>query len=1533
MRDPELLAHQQWLGYLQPVGLVVSPPALLQAQAHVSANVVAEHQRFLDHVTEGAIVGCPELKTIKDLRGLLLDVFGWQAGDLIDDGDPRTTTLEVVLTEYHETLRPTYAVPEVPLPDGRGSAWLMLIQVLPLATPLDEIVTTDERRWQATPQARFERLLRETQVPIGLLCNGTHLRLVYAPRGETAGHLTFPVQAMSETAGRPVLAALLMLLSNERLFTMADKQRLPAILAESRKYQNTVSSELARQVLAALYELLQGFQTADAQSDGKLLREILQSDPDQVYAGLLTVLLRLVFLLYAEDRGLMSDDEVYVKHYSVTGLFERLRADAGRYPDTMDQRYGAWAQLLALFRLVHDGGRHGKLHIPARHGYLFQPDRYPFLEGRPPRSERQQGQCIEPPLVADGVLFRVLHNLLVLDGERISYRSLDVEQIGSVYETIMGFRLEKAGGRSIAVKPAKAHGAPVTINLEALLQVLGKDRAKWVKENTDQSVTGAALNALKTADTPEALTAALERKIARELTPNIVPSGSMVLQPSDERRRSGSHYTPRSLTEPIVRKALEPVLKQLGEQPMPQQILALKVCDMAVGSGAFLVEACRQLGDVLVKAWHVHHQVPRIPPDEDEVLHARRLVAQRCLYGVDKNPMAVDLAKLSLWLATLARDHPFTFLDHALRCGDSLVGLTREQIVRFHWKDGPQQQMLGAEHVRERLQAATRCRQEILEAGDEVAFDLKQQKLTVADDSLNLVRFAGNLAVAAFFAADKDRQRQERRNDLLAQLTEYLRTGNMNLRPTAAEKALRSGDKGITPFHWEIEFPEVFGRDNGSFDCIVGNPPYSGVVNLSRAAHPHYTDYLRACFPGAGGKCDLVAFFYRHAYRRLREGGTLGYVSTNTVYQGDNRASGLMRICKEGGVIYHAVKRMVWPGVAAVHVCVIHLARGFHPGEAILNGWPVKGITPFLLEGTTTDDPSPLVASKGICFSGVDIRGKGFTFDDVEPEASPLAEMHRLIAIRKENAERIFPYVGGEDINDSPTHASTRWVIHLSGLSERDAGCWPELLEVCRKKVRPQRLSLRVQDDAERLVEKWWWYGREAKDLYAQIATMQRVLACSQTSKYLSFVFLSTRTVFSHKARVFVWDRYSEFTLLQSRVHQEWSLFLGSTMKDDPVYAASDCFETFPFPDGFETHPQLEAAGKEYYEFRAALMVRNNEGLTKTYNRFHDPNERSSDIAQSAPAARGDGSRRPRRLRLDRPATGVRVPARLRGRRGQLRRRRPAAQEAVALPLAGRAARRGAGPPAGAEQATRRAGSAPRRRREQAEETGSPQAGAEERAGDVSGRLSSLAARFAEVVLRQRNTAEEVGEATAEMFQIRTDEDTTAFGLAHVNALVNFVSRDGEIAFEIYCQFRHTFLETVAARLDFLEEVIADVIILLNPVPRLRLLSELGDYRAEQVLSRYELAKEYAWDELVGLLRSRKPNPIVLIQVAILGQDYRERMPVSVALEFVRTNRSENQPELAHVGEDLTLAQGQGGVGGRDAVGAGHGGRQINPPP
>ena len=220
----------------------------------------------------------------------------------------------------------------------------------------------------------------------------------------------------------------------------------------------------------------------------------------------------------------------------------------------MDQRYGAWAQLLALFRLVYSGGSHGGMKIPAREGYLFDPDRYLFLEGRHDKKDKPV-----IPRVSDGVLYRVLSNLVLLDGERLSYRWLAVEQIGSVYQAIMGFSLQVATGRSIAIRPAKKHGAPATINLEALLGTAPDKRLKRFTDETDQKLTGPPAEALKSAATIEDLLAALERKIAKTVTPVPVPKDAMVFQPSDERRKSGSHYTPSSLTGPIVEAALEPV--------------------------------------------------------------------------------------------------------------------------------------------------------------------------------------------------------------------------------------------------------------------------------------------------------------------------------------------------------------------------------------------------------------------------------------------------------------------------------------------------------------------------------------------------------------------------------------------------------------------------------------------------------------------------------------------------------------------------------------------------------------------------------------------------------------------------------------------------------------------------------------------------------------------------------------------------------------------------------------------------------------
>jgi hypothetical protein len=462
------------------------------------------------------------------------------------------------------------------------------------------------------------------------------------------------------------------------VFLDPDGYRLSDVLKKSRSFQAVVSNALADQVLAALWELLRGFQRADELSqrqDVELLADLPERDPQQLYSGLITVLMRLVFLLYAEDEALMPADAVYEQNYKVSGIFERLRQEAADYPDTMEQRYGAWAGLMSLCRLVYAGGGATTGYLPARKGQLFDPGAYPWLE---------------TPWISDGVVLSVLSNLLVVKGERISYRALDVEQIGSVYEGIMGYAVRRIPGRCIGLK-SKPQGAKkqltTAVDLDALLELTGGKRRAWLEEQTGTTLPPKAATALKDAGSETELLEALAPRIDRDLFEGPQAAGSLVFQPTEERRRSGSHYTPRALTRPIVEEALRPWLERCNHQPTAGQILDLKICDPAMGSGAFLVECCRYLAELLELAWSREGLPEALKPDgsahgEEPLLYARRLIAQGCLYGVDKNPFAVNLARLSLWLVSLSKDAPFTFVDHALKCGDSLVGMERSEIEK-----------------------------------------------------------------------------------------------------------------------------------------------------------------------------------------------------------------------------------------------------------------------------------------------------------------------------------------------------------------------------------------------------------------------------------------------------------------------------------------------------------------------------------------------------------------------------------------------------------------------------------------------------------------------------------------------------------------------------------------------------------------------------------------------------------------------------------------------------------------------------------
>ena len=1280
--DPDTRAHLEWLGFIQPSGLVVSAPALVKAGAILNRRDADGQSLLTACVRERTLDPAlgPE-PCLPDFREFAAAVLGWgfsPRGYAGTEEAPIPSELAVPLPDYGETLHPRFAVRERDPGNGQPP-WQLLVQVLDPGQDFDAPAATASgdggaggspgsgsggglRRLEASPHGRIERLLRGAGVSAGLLFNGVALRLVSAPRGESSGWMDFRVADMSRTAGRPLCSALRLLLSEQRLLALPRGQRLAALLEDSRKYQNEVSERLSEQVMHALYELLRGLQAAHDASRGELLREPLSpgGDRDDVYRALLSVILRLVFLLYAEERGVLPEDETFARHYSLAGLYRRLREDAALHPDTMDQRFGAWAQLLVLFRLIHDGApawrTGGALDLPERLGALFDPDRFPFLEGRHAGAgARQTTERVRPPLVSDGAVHRVLEKLFVLDGERISYRTLDVEQIGSVYETIMGFRMEVATGPSVAVKPAKKLGAPSTVDLEALLAEPAGARARWLQARTDRNVTDAVAKGLRAARTVDDLHAALDRVLDKDAAPDLVPPGALVLQPNEERRRSGSHYTPRALTEPVVRHALAPVLGRLRGDghnrapPTPAQILDLKVCDPAMGSGAFLVETCRQLADALIEAWGAHGEMPAIPPDEDEVIHARRLVAQRCLYGIDRNPTAVDLAKVSLWLSTLARDHPLTFVDHAFRHGDSLVGLTRRQIESLDWATNTRspQRDFKIMRVRERMAEVAELRRRIREAGEEVSERERHDLWHDAHDELDPVRLSGDLVLAAFFAESKPKQREERRRELAKAVL-----NGEAIRYLSWIEEQRHANLPLVLFHWEIEFPEVFDRENPGFDAFVGNPPFLGGKRISTTLGPQYRDWLASLHAESSSNADLVAHFFRRAFNLIRNDGTFGLIATNTIAQGDTRASGLRWIGENGGEIYNARRRVKWPGLAAVVVSVIHVNKGSFASVKYLDDEPTENVTAFLFHRGGHGDPIRLTANTGRSFVGMFLRGMGFTFDDTDKEgtATSLAEMRRLMEENPRNREVIFPYIGGEEVNTSPTHAHHRYVITFcdyplqrenlterwvdatdtqrhgwlrSGIVPTDypgpvAADWPALLAIVEQRVKPARLRL-GESPIDRAHKKiWWQYANDRPQLRAAIAKLKltRVLAISRYGQNAAFTFLPAKSVHSDSVIVFPFDTYSAFCALQSRPHEIWARFFGSSMKDDLRYTPSDCFETFPFPEHWETHPALEAAGRAYYDFRAALMVRNDEGMTRTYNHFHDPYENDPDIAQ-----------------------------------------------------------------------------------------------------------------------------------------------------------------------------------------------------------------------------------------------------------------------------------------------------------------------------
>lgn len=1268
--------HHDWLSLIEISGPFLAVPVLKEAFPQGLEELDAAKRKRLrqayDEWREALETDDPRFTDLHTAwldevlsRGLELDDDG--RGDVLKRGDWCATHLTVALPEHGVSLSPDFAIV------GNGAAPLMLVHAYAPDVDLDATRKLDG--WASTPAERMVTLCRATGCRLGLVTNGERWMLVDAPVGAVT---TFASWYARIWAQEPVTLQAFVHLLGIRRFFVDESERLPALFDRSLKYQDEVTDALGEQVRRAVEVLIQTLDKADQDRDRELLRGVKEAE---LYEAALTVMMRLVFLLSAEERGLLLlGDERYEANYALSTLRMQLRAESD---EILERRWDAWSRLLAVFRAVYGGIEHENLRLPALGGSLFDPDRFPFLEGRAKDSDWRTD--VAKPLPIDNrTVLLLLEAIQQFQGRTLSYRALDVEQIGYVYEGLLERTVKRTAEVTLELDGTKSAQSPwVTLaelesarldgaaRLAELLQQRSGSSASRVRNDLARPVDDALADRLLTACNGD--TALRDRiKPFGHLVrtdpwdyPLVYPAGAFIVTTGSDRRETGTHYTPKSLTEAIVAETLTPIAYVGPAQGTPRaewalkspaELLDLKICDPAMGSGAFLVQACRWLADRLVKAWAqaeaqghavgidgrvvaADADVEVLPRDtEARTIVARRLIAERCLYGVDLNPLAVELAKLSIWLVTLAKGRPFGFLDHNLRCGDSLLGIHRlDQLTQLSMNPTGQGQLrLFGQNIEQAVREAIELRQQLrempirdirdVEAMAHLDADARRRLAvpeSIADAFIGEVFASGgsgaalenalvSLTVQAGQAIEGDR-------DVLV---------SMHRRSVAVFSTDLPADKPARrPFHWPLEFPEVFAHERGGFDGMVGNPPFLGGQKITGVAGTAFRDWLVAHIAEERrGSADLVAYFFLRAWSLLREGGGFGLLAVNTIAEGDTRQVGLEAMVGAGAVIHAAYPNEPWPGKAAVVTSRVHVHKGEWWGERSLLGRPAPFISAFLSDREEWS-PKRLKANEGKAFIGSYVLGMGYV---LTPD-----EAQRMLDADPRNAEVIFPYINGEDLNTDPEQRPSRWVINFWDWPEERSRDYELPWRRIEERVKPERQKLNETNSSGRRRKQYWWqYGSDSKSLYHTISRGHhferhpeewtndaddrppQVLILTRVSKTLAFTFVDSSMVFSDATVVFSLGRGWDFALLQSNIHAVFAWQHASRLKSDLRYSPTDALEPFAFPEGFSDvgNDLLDVLGNRLHQARIDVMQADRIGLTKLYNRFHTDTERDPRI-------------------------------------------------------------------------------------------------------------------------------------------------------------------------------------------------------------------------------------------------------------------------------------------------------------------------------
>ncbi|HEU5149561.1 MAG TPA: DNA methyltransferase [Iamia sp.] len=1144
--------------------------------------------------------------------------------------------------EAHSPNRVVSVRPDAALEGADGIGALVL-----MVDATDSLRSTPNDLWAATPIDRMDALLRASGVEVGIVTDGRWWGLVCAREGVTTA--SGIVDALTWVEEPRTRDAFLTLISRQHVVGGAAEERLPALFAASVAAAEEITEALGSQVRRAVELLIQSFSESafDARHRGQ--PSPLPADAHEAYDAAVTVMMRAVFLLYAEERGLLPAGELFEQGYGIARELDALLArqtDEGE--ESLDATALTWHRLLATSHALHRGASFESLRMPAYGGSLFDPTRFPFL------TATQDGGGLGLS-VSDRVMLHVLRSVqvAVVDGEarRISFRDIDVEQIGYIYEGLLGYTSVAVVETYLGL-PGK-EGSEPEIPL-AVLEELGAAHADpkklatairdWVagtQPSAKPATVAQMARAIASDPDPSAASAlaqitgddtALRDRITPWLgvvrldlrsRPLIVLDGGLLVKETPSRKNAGAHYTPRSLAEEVVLHALQPLCyspgpHQTGDESTwklrsSEDLMSLKVADIACGSGAFLVAAARYLAERLVEAWTIEDPSNVHRPD----LHARaiREVVAGCLYGADINEMAVEMCKLSLWLVSLDRDLPFSFVDDKVFVGNSLLGLTSlDQLRKIHidpsrvpldrqfdiWDVDIEPTIRKAVQLRERLAteideddpartSAAKNRQ-LAEFG-RVTADLRQ----IAD---------GIIAAGLPLGGKPGKPLDDAYDDLRALIKKaHPKAGQPDPKPL--EDYI---DRGLSPtvdtdyerwkpLHWVLEAPDVI-VDHGGFDAVIGNPPFLGGKKLTGA----FGEGIREWFVNQiacerRGHADLVAYFFLRTQSVLAERGVFGLLATSTVAQGDTRDVGLDQLDSKGFEIHRAVQSRQWPSISANLQYAVVWASRISLGDGVLpncNGQQVGSISTLLdAAGEVTGSPIPLSENGGIAFVGCYVLGKGFIVQDREAREWFDADHTLRQVVRR--------YLNGDDVNSRPDFSASRHVIDFYDRSEGEARKFAVPFSRVEQLVRPERE--RVNRAALR--NRWWQFAEKRPALRLATRDLDEVIVIAQVSKTVLPAIVDTDQVLDQKLIVFASDSSELFAVLSSTAHLLWTVTYCSTLGTNSTnYSPSDAFVPFPRPT---STTWLKSAGRSLAEERRAIMLRRELGMTKLYNLVNDP--------------------------------------------------------------------------------------------------------------------------------------------------------------------------------------------------------------------------------------------------------------------------------------------------------------------------------------